>query len=134
MREADKWFSRLVRLQNSVIVDGEVYCKDIITGKIYAARNIDCGHLRSRANMSTRYSEDNCRPQNRSSNRFRGEADKEIFQTNLEKEIGSERVKSLFEFNRTDWKFGMTELWIIAEECRYKVNQLLEEKQAKKWW
>ena len=131
---ADTWFSRLVRVTYCTVIDGEAICKDIVTGKLYQANSIDNGHLISRANMATRFDLDNCRPQNRSSNRFKGEADKPKFQQNLITEIGQERFDSLIERSKLFNKIGKLELMELSEKFRNEVNQIIKEKSIKKWW
>ena len=54
---ADIWFSRYIRVKYSKVVDGEIFCKDIITGKYYMAKHIDNGHHFSRYHNQTRYEE-----------------------------------------------------------------------------
>jgi hypothetical protein len=133
MKQADMWFSRYVRLVKCQVVDGEPYCEDIITGKLYHSKSLDCGHFISRGHMPTRYYLDNCWPQNRSSNRFRGEADKNIFGLHIVREIG-QRVLELQDRAMYPLKFGSEELKKLAEEFKEKVNIILKEKGINKWW
>lgn len=95
MDKADKIFSQYIRIKFSFMSGGELFCRDIITGKIYGIKFVDNGHCFSRAHKTTRFEEDNCRPQNRSSNRFSGEADHYKFIKNLKAEIGEERFSRL---------------------------------------
>ena len=95
MDKADKIFSQYIRLKFSFMSGGELYCRDIITGRVYGIKNIDNGHCFSRAHKTTRFEIDNCRPQNRSSNRFSGEADHYKFIENLKLEIGEERFSRI---------------------------------------
>ena len=135
MKLADLWFSRYIRVKHSVNVGGECYCKDIITGKLYAANNIDNGHYFSRSHMSTRFDEDNCRPQNRSSNRFRGEADKEKFRINLIKEIGQERFDELeIRSRKTVFNYSLDDLKILADVFKIGTKEQIKLKGVKKWW
>lgn len=88
---------------------------------------MDNGHFISRDKKALRYYEDNCRPQNRSSNRFSGEADKDIFGEHLKREIGQERFDKLeiiknYYFEETEANFRM-----IAATYRLKVNELVKE-------
>lgn len=131
---ADLWFSRYIRVKHGIVVDGEIYSKDIITGKLYRASLIDCGHLHSRYFNATRFDPDNARPQNRSSNRFRGEADKPKFEQNLIREIGEERFQQLREKSKDNGKYGEIELQEIADKYRLLTKSLLKEKGAKGWW
>jgi hypothetical protein len=100
MERADTWFSKWVRMVHSFEDGGELFCKDIITGHPYHIKNIDNGHCFSRDHKPTRYHPDNCRPQNRSSNRHRGEADHLKFETNLIAEIGQERFNNIEQLRR----------------------------------
>jgi hypothetical protein len=134
MKQADMWFSRYVRLVNCYVVDGEPFCFDIITGKLYHSKNLDCGHNWSRIYKMTRYNPDNCRPQSRSSNRFRGEADKLVFRNNLAKEIGEDKMNWLDNNYHLFCPCGSEELKKLAEEFKEKVNLILIEKQVRKWW
>jgi hypothetical protein len=135
LKNADMWFSRFIRVKHSVVRDGEIFCKDIITGKYYQTSNIDNGHYISRYHMATRFEESNCRPQNRSSNRFRGEADKFKFQENLIKEIGQDEFNRIEALARnSSFKYGEHELKEIADKYRRWTNELLKQKGAKKWW
>jgi hypothetical protein len=132
---ADLWFSRYIRVKYSLPYLAQIVCRDIVTGKPYAAERIDNGHYHSRANMATRYEENNCRPQNRSSNRFQGEADKFKFQENLIKEIGQEEFDRIEKLARnSSFKFGETELKEIADKYRKLTNELLKQKGAVAWW
>ena len=135
MREADKWFSRYVRLRFCVVdTDGEPYCKDIITGKLYHAKNIDNGHYHSRYFMGTRYWLDNCRPQNRSSNRFQGEKDKDRFKENLIKEIGKERFEDLEERKNSITHMGIDDYQKVIEGCKKEIDRICKNFFVKKWW
>ena len=95
MERADKYFSRYIRLKHSFVSNGRVICKCIVSDSIHDILKIDNGHFFSRYHKSTRYHEDNCRPQSKSSNRYRGEADKSRFEENLIKQIGKERFNSI---------------------------------------
>lgn len=132
---ADTWFSRYIRVKYSILVDGEFYCKDIITGKYYRANNIDNGHFYSRYHMATRYEESNCRPQNRSSNRFRGEADKKKFQDTLIKVIGQDEFDRITKLaHSSEIKYGEIELKEIANKYRKLTNEIVKRFGGKKWW
>jgi hypothetical protein len=134
MKEADRWFSRYIRISKSIIKDGEPICRDIITGKYYHAKNVDNGHLFSRAIVATRYNVLNCWPQNRSSNRFRGEADKELFRQNVIEKIGEELYTELEVQSKTSGKFGKQEFAQMAEMWKAFVNDLVEKNKINKWW
>lgn len=85
--------------------------------------------------MATRYEENNCRPQNRSSNRFRGEADKKKFQDNLIREIGQEEFDRITKLaHSSEMKYGDIELKEIADKYRKLTNELVKKKGGNKWW
>jgi hypothetical protein len=133
MKQADLWFSRLVRVTKCQVFDGEPYCACIVTGKIFHAKNLDCGHMISRGNMETRYDLRNCWPQNRSSNPFRGEADKPKFQQAVSYRIGIPDYDALI-MTSNSVKFGAIELEKMASDFRNQVNQICKEKGINKWW
>jgi hypothetical protein len=133
---ADLWFSRYIRCKYhfQVATDGTVLCKCIITGKIKEAKNTDNGHCFSRKFLLTRYEEDNCRPQNRSSNRFSGEADHYKFRDNLLKEIGEERFKRIDELRKQEGEDTTEFYWEQANKYRKLTNELVKKFEIKKWW
>jgi hypothetical protein len=136
MDNADKWFSLYIRIKYSYsIQDGEVFCQCIVDPSIIKnAKKMDNGHCFSRENKPTRYYEDNCRPQNRSSNRYSGEADHYTFIDNLTEEIGQERFDEVDRLRRTE---GEDNIYFYQEQSdKYKklVNDLAKEHDIKKWW
>ena len=136
MKLADKWFSRWIRIKHHRLIatDGTVFCKCIITGSIKAANLMDNGHCFSREFKATRYEEDNCRPQNRSSNRFSGEADHYKFRDHLMAEIGEERFNRIDQLRKENGENNI--IFFKEQSDKYKklTNDLLEELGAKKWW
>lgn len=136
MNRADKWFSIYIRIKYAYrIVNGEVICRCIINPNIIKhAKNFDNGHCFSRRFLLTRYEEDNCRPQNRSSNRFSGEADHYKFRDNLKKEIGEERFNRLDELRKQEGEDTVEFYLEQADKYRKLVNELVKQKQIKKWW
>ena len=136
METADKWFSRYIRLRYhfKIATDGTVLNRCIITGTVKPANQMDNGHCFSRAFLTTRYEEDNCRPQNRSSNRFSGEADHYKFIDNLTAEIGEERFNRIDKLRR-ETGTDTTEFYKEqSEKYRKLTNKLIRELNAKKWW
>jgi len=127
MKLADMYFSRYIRLKHSIVSQGKAYCKDIITGKYIAIKKIDNGHCIPRGVKSTRYHEDNCRPQNRASNRFKGEDCKEIFELHLQKEIGEERWQALQELKHVYQSDTIAWYLYIASIYKLKVDELCAE-------
>lgn len=136
MTKADNWFSRYIRIKYSkyIATDGTPICECIITGKLYAANMVDNGHCFSRDDKPTRFNEDNCRPQNRGSNRYRGEADHYKFIDNLKAEIGEERFNIVDKLRREH--IDDNEQWYLEMSDKYMklTNDLIKELGVRKWW
>lgn len=134
MDKADKVFSQYIRVKFSFENGGELFCHDIITGKLYHIKNIDNGHCMSRKYKSLRFYVDNCRPQNRSSNRFSGEADHYKFIDKLKNQIGEERF-SLLESMRNNEVHDSAE-WYRQQYETYKLllKEELNLKKVKSPW
>lgn len=134
---ADTWFSRYIRIKYAyrILNDGAVLCQCIVTKNIKAAKFMDCGHCFSRAHLALRYEEDNCRPQTRDSNRFKGEASHYVFKNNLSKEIGQDRVDEMERLKNNIFLDDNTEYYQeMADKYRKLTNELIEEFDIKKWW
>jgi hypothetical protein len=133
---ADTWFSRYIRCKYNykILADGTVICKCFISGAIKEAKKIDNGHCFSRKFLLTRYEEDNCRPQNRSSNRFSGEADHYKFRDNLLADIGEKRFNRLDELRKQEGEDTVEFYFAMANKYRNLVNDLVNKLEIKKWW
>lgn len=135
MANADKWFSRYIRINYGFPVgNGEWMCKCIVTGRMGLAKNFDCGHYISRKYKTIRFEEDNCRPQNRSSNRFSGEADHYKFRENLIKDIGIEKVERIERLKDEEGEDNEIFYREIADKYRMLTNELIKKCNIKKWW
>ena len=136
MANADRWFSRYIRIKYAyqIATDGTPICKCIVTGVLKAAKNMDNGHCFSRVFKMTRYEEDNCRPQNPSSNRFSGEADHYTFIDNLTAEIGPERFARIDQLRRGEGEDNELFYNEMSEKYHKLVNELVKDKGIKKWW
>lgn len=84
----DEVFSKYIRLKYS---DNNGYCRCISCGSIHFWKNIQNGHYMSRRYMSTRFAEDNCRPQCVACNMF-NQGNIQMYRRGLIKEIGEQRV------------------------------------------
>ena len=133
---ADHWFSRYIRIKYNykILNDGTVLCKCIISCGIFPANEIDNGHCFSREFKPTRFDEDNCRPQNTSSNRFSGEADHYKFIENLTKEIGEERFARIVKLRKELGEDNELYYREISKKYRLLTNQLIKKLGVKKWW
>jgi len=136
MQLADLWFSRYIRIKyHYKIQNGDVFCQCIVSPAIIKlAQNMDNGHLFSRKFMSLRYHEFNCRPQNRSSNRFSGESDHYTFKENLKKQIGADRVNELETIRNQEVNADYD--FFIQKAAKFKklTNELIADLRINKWW
>ena len=125
IKELDVWFSRYIRLKYS---DNRGYCRCISCGKVYFWKEIQNGHYMSRRYMSTRFSEDNCRPQGVECNIFNQGAI-QMYRRALIKEIGEQRVDLIEVRARQENKnWSLFELKQLIEYYKKEVDKLLDEK------
>ena len=125
IKELDVWFSRYIRLKYS---DSRGYCRCISCGKVYFWKEIQNGHYMSRRYMSTRFSEDNCRPQGVECNIFNQGAI-QMYRRALIKEIGEQRVDLIEVRARQENKnWSLFELKQLSEYYKKEVDKLLDEK------
>ena len=125
IKELDVWFSRYIRLKYS---DSRGYCRCISCGKVYFWKEIQNGHYMSRRYMSTRFSEDNCRPQGVEWNIFNQGAI-QMYRRALIKEIGEQRVDLIEVRARQENKnWSLFELKQLIEYYKKEVEKLLDEK------
>lgn len=134
MKKADDIFSKYIRLKFSFMSGGELFCRCIISGRIYGIKNIDCGHCFSRSFKATRFEEDNCRPQNGSSNRFSGEADHYKFIKNLRAQIGEERFTRIERLKDEECHDSETFYRLHYETYKHLFDELLEERRIDNPW
>lgn len=85
----DKIFSEYIRYKYA---DTNGYCRCISCGRIHKIKEIQNGHYMSRRYMSTRFDEDNCRPQCVACNIY-NQGNIQMYRINLIKEIGERRVE-----------------------------------------
>ena len=130
IKELDAWFSRYIRLKYS---DSRGYCRCISCGKVYFWKEIQNGHYMSRRYMSTRFSEDNCRPQGVECNIFNQGAI-QMYRRALIKEIGEQRVDLIEVRAKQESKnWSLFELQELIEFYKKEVERLKEEKHYDEW-
>jgi hypothetical protein len=96
----DKVFSIYIRVKYAMRGG---FCRCISCGKIVFWKEIQNGHYMSRRYMSTRFAEDNCRPQCVACNIF-NQGNIQAYRRNLIKEIGEQRVDLIEMRARTEVK------------------------------
>lgn len=121
----DRIFSVYIRIKYA---DNRGYCRCISCGKVHYWKDIQCGHYMSRRYFSTRWSEDNCRPQDVSCNIF-NQGNIQMYRIALIKEIGEQRV-NLIEARamQENSKYGEFELNAMIQHYTKEVERIAKEK------
>lgn len=121
----DAIFSKYIRLKYS---DDRGNCRCISCGKVFPWKEIQCGHYMSRRYMSTRFSEDNCRPQCVACNIF-NQGNIQMYRRALIKQIGEQRVDLIEVRARQETKiWSLFEYQAMIDFYQKEVNKLLGEK------
>ena len=130
MRNADIYFSRYIRLKHSE----NGLCTCYTCGAIKPIKEVDNGHYMKRDHKSTRYNEDNCRPQCKTCNGNTKHNGKQVeFRLNLVNEIGIDEVEKIELDSRKAIDAGYHFYKEIADTYREKVNELQKELGVKYW-
>ena len=121
----DAIFSKYIRLKYS---DKNGYCRCISCGKVFFWKDIQNGHYMSRRYMSTRFSEDNCRPQCVACNIF-NQGNIQMYRRALIKQIGEQRVDLIeIRAKQESKNWSLFEYQTMIDFYNKEVNKLLEEK------
>ncbi len=121
----DAVFSQYIRLKYS---DGQGYCRCISCGKVLPWTKIQNGHYMSRRYMSTRFCEDNCRPQCVACNIF-NQGNIQMYRRGLVRQIGEQRVDWVEVHARTENKnWSLFELSQLVDFYKKEVERLKSEK------
>lgn len=124
----DAVFSKYIRLKYS---DDKGYCRCISCSKIFYWKDIQNGHYMSRRYMSTRFSEDNCRPQCVACNIF-NQGNIQMYRRGLIKQIGEQRVDLIEVRARTENKnWSLSEYKIMIDYFQKEVSKLAKAKGIK---
>ena len=121
----DEVFSKYVRLKHS---DNNGYCHCISCGKIVFWKQIQNGDYMSRRYLSTRFAEDNCRPQCVACNMF-NQGNIQMYRRGLVNEIGEQRVDLIEARARQETcKYSEFEYNELIKHYSKEVTRLLREK------
>ena len=125
IEKLDEVFSKYIRLKYA---DSRGFCRCISCGKPHYWKEIQCGHYMSRRYFSTRWSEDNCRPQDVACNIF-NQGNIQMYRIGLIKEIGEQRV-NLVEARamQETSKYGEFELNAMIQHYTKEVLRIAKEK------
>ncbi len=118
---ADSWFSKLIRLKHSDGKTGICYT----SGTVKPVIELECGHFISRGHFTTRWHEDNARPQSTYANKWKNGQHQE-FRQRLIVDIGEKRVEDLERKANQTAKFSVEEIREIADHYREKFNELVK--------
>lgn len=124
VKKLDKVFAKYIRLRDCM---PSGFGKCISCGKIKPYCELDCGHFFGRANMATRFDEDNCNAECISCNRVK--SDHLIYyQENLIKKIGIARFSTLRERAHLSKKWDDAELEKLIKHYTNEARRLSHEK------
>lgn len=130
MRLADMYFSRFIRLSNSI--NGNCTC--YTCGTIQNLKEVDNGHYMKREHKATRYHENNCRPQCKTCNGDVKHNGKQAeFRVNLSYEIGENNVVEIEALAKTTIKANNVFYREVADYYRSKLNELQLLLKVKYW-
>jgi 5-methylcytosine-specific restriction endonuclease McrA len=118
----DKVFSEYIRKRDSKEYGGR-YFRCISCGKVKPFEQMDCGHYIPRANMATRFDEDNCHGECVECNRM-SVTHIVGFRQNLVKKIGYEAVERLEQKKHTIQKYSKTEISELIKYYKTKIKEL----------
>ena len=133
MDRADMWFSRYIRLKYSFEQSGKLFCKCYTCGNPKGIKNIDNGHFQRRGSKTTRFDENNARPQCKQCNYYHsGEFEK--FEIKLIKDIGQKNVNELKKLSQSIGEDN--EIFYREQANKYRIlfNKLLKVKSVKNPW
>lgn len=132
MENADKWFSRFIRLKYSFERSGVFFCYCYTCGRPHGIKNIDNGHYHNRENKATRFHENNCRPQCVHCNQHKS-GRHTIFGDKILKEIGNEEFEELRKLALSNGEDNELFYREQAKRYRLKFNELVKEKGGNPW-
>ena len=127
---ADKWFSRFIRLRDS---DENGIGKCCTCGAIKEVKNMDCGHFIGRQHMQTRFSTMNAHVQCKRCNGFE-EGRKAQYKEFLIEKYGIINVNLLEVQGYKTKKYSAFEMKEIEKYYKEETNKLIKEKNIQKWW
>ena len=132
VKELDTWFSRRVRLEETI--EGYVG-KCIDCGQRIDIRRADLGHYHSRKYNATRWERSNVGLQKKRCNMLMGDPTvHEGFKSQLIFRYGSDRFERLAIQKNNYMKLDRVFLQILIEQEKKMVHDLLMSKGLQRWW
>jgi hypothetical protein len=116
----DKLFSEVIRLTGSDWKGwNHCYTCGVPSYWIY----LECGHYVPRANMETRFSIINCKPQCYKCNHTLN-GNLEVFRKNLIRDYGIEEVEKLEKLKHSTKKYSRSEIKELENWCKIEIKRL----------
>jgi hypothetical protein len=126
-KELDKWFSLYIRLKDCNEY-GMVQC--YTSGRVYHYKQIHAGHFISRRHLSTRWLEQNVKPQSAADNLF-GQGEQYKFGLHLDSEYGLGTTEELQVISKQPFKMMPHEYKEKISYYKSLVEKLLKDKGLK---
>jgi hypothetical protein len=126
-KELDKWFSLYIRLKDCNEY-GMVQC--YTSGRVYHYKQIHAGHFISRRHLSTRWLEQNVKPQSAADNLF-GQGEQYKFGLHLDSEYGLGTAEELQIISKQPFKMMPHEYKEKISYYKLIVEKLLKDKGLK---
>lgn len=120
VKNLDMIYSLYIRLKDA---DANGFAPCISCGRRFHFKDLDCGHFVSRRHKSTRFMEENTKPQCRYCNRF-NEGMKDSFALQLIQEYGVEILQKLQDEKNKTKHFTSDDLVSLIKDYKSKVNGL----------
>lgn len=132
-KSADAYFSKYIRLKYSFESNGERFCVCYTCGSVHKITNIQLGHWQRRGYYTTRYHEDNGRPQCIKCN-YHHSGMPEVFELHLIKDLGQEIVDELKKLSQTEGRDDNSFYNDMSMIFRNKFKNLIKQLQIKNPW
>lgn len=109
LRMADKYFSRYIRLKYAFLHKDELFNRCYTCNAVLPIKEAQAGHLFPRERKSTRFHENNVRPQCPDCNQYKnGQA--KAFKNRLKEDLGAEYVDQLEKLSKVAFPLSSTDL------------------------
>lgn len=120
VKKLDAVFSQYTRWKYA---DDNGYVECYTCGVVKPVKEMQCGHFQSRKHRSTRWHEQNTRPQCVKCNMF-SQGEQYIFGQKLEAELGKEAVEDLIRLSKSTVKMGKIDLELMIDDYKEKLKEL----------
>ncbi|MBP9790722.1 MAG: recombination protein NinG [Bacteroidia bacterium] len=130
---ADAYFSKFIRLKHSFESNGERFCICYTCGSCVKIKDAENGHWQRRGYYTTRFHEDNNRPQCHNCN-YHHQGVPEKFELHLIEDLGQAKVDYLKLLSQTEGRDDKQFYQEKSDEYRIKLKNLIKELEIKSPW